>query len=76
MSQTTDQIKWTPVLGHMNEEDVKGLGIHMLEGRTYHSLAPFGVPLILQRERGAGWSVMSKAVQERAFIGTNLRRWS
>lgn len=76
MSQTQQQIKWRPVLGQMNEEDVKGLGITTIEGRTYHCIAPFGRPMILQREKGVGWSMMSKAVHERAAAGAGLRRWS
>ncbi len=76
MTETATPVKWTPVLGLMIEEDIVGLGFAMEKDRSYHCIAPFGHPLILQRQKGVGWSVMPKAVQERAFAGTGLRRWS
>jgi len=69
----TDAIKWKPVAGQMTDDETRTLGVDPLKGRSYHALWFFRRPLIVQNERGVGWSTMSKAVQGRALASVGLK---
>ncbi len=67
---------WYPMAGQIPESEAQKLGIVQVVGHTFHAIWPFGRPLILQRERAQGWSIMPETVQKLAFAGFNFHRGS